>query len=231
MKLAEHVNKIRDLINKAFTNHFARLGLTAEKQADIHTIPDDQQAERAKLDRIIANHKEAAGSSAAGYAKALDEYTFTLFNRIAAIKVMEAHTMFPEIITKRPENGNRSFAHRVWLEQNPDMAGEELEGLRAFVKSEFNKLGEKIPLYHKDYHYALLPYIIDLNEIIDAFNDVAKDPAIDAAIWQSDDILGWLYESYNNVRKQAHKASKKRPNMTRFPCNHKSIRPAGWSSF
>jgi len=41
MKLAEHVNKIRDLIHKAFTNHFARLGLTAEKQADIHTIPDD----------------------------------------------------------------------------------------------------------------------------------------------------------------------------------------------
>jgi len=210
MKLAEHVDKIRDLIHKAFTNHFARLGLTAQKQADIHTIPDDQLAERAKLDRIIANHKEAAGSIAAGYAKALDEYTFTLFNRIAAIKVMEAHTMFPEIITKRPENGNRSFAHRAWLEQNPDMAGEELEGLRDFIKSEFNKLGEKIPLYHKDYHYALLPYIIDLNEIIDAFNDVAKDPDIDAAIWQSDDILGWLYESYNNVRKQAHKASKKK---------------------
>ena len=35
-----------------------------------------------------------------------------------------------------------------------------------------------------------------------------KDPQVEDHIWQSDDILGWLYESYNNVKKAAFKESK-----------------------
>ena len=210
MKLAEHVDTIRNLIHKSFVNYFARLGITAKKQMAIDKIPAEERGKREKLDRIIENHRGEVGSSAGAYEKALDEYTFTLFNRIAAIKVMEAHMLFPEIITKRPEQGNRSFAHKAWLEQNRPMANEELEGIREFIKHEFNKLGEKIPLFHKDYHYALLPYVIELNDIIEAFNDVEKDNNIEDDIWRSDDILGWLYESYNNVKKQAHKAGKQK---------------------
>lgn len=52
--------------------------------------------------------------------------------------------------------------------------------------------------------------MLDLNDIIDAFNAVEQDPQIDNQLWQSDDILGWLYESYNNVQKKAHKDSKKK---------------------
>jgi len=107
MKLAEHVNKIRELIHKSFSNYFARLGITAKRKIDIEKIPEEQRQKRIKLDGIIKNHIGETGSFAAAYEKALDEYTFTLFNRIAAVKVMEAHMMFPEIITKRSEQGNR----------------------------------------------------------------------------------------------------------------------------
>jgi len=210
MKLAKHVDNIRVLIHKSFSNYFARRGITSKKQMDKDKIPAEQRKKREKLDRIIENHIGETGSFAAVYEKALDEYTFILFNRIAAVKVMEAHMLFPEIITKRPEQGNRSFAHKAWLEQNRDMASAELEGIREFIKHEFNKLGEKIPLFHKDYHYALLPYVIELNDIIEAFNAVEKDKDIDPSIWKSDDIPGWLYESYNNAKKQEHKASKKK---------------------
>jgi len=210
MKLSDHVDQIRVLTHKSFSNYFARLGITAKKVMEIEKLPANLKAKREKVDRVIKSHLEETGSFAAAFEKTLDEYTFTLFNRIAAVKVMEAHRLFPEVITKRPENGNRSFAHRAWLENNKDMAGEELEGIRQFIKFEFNRLGEEIPLYHKDYPYALLPYVIELNEIIDAFNAVEKDPDIDDAIWQSEDILGWLYESYNNAKKLEHKASKKK---------------------
>jgi hypothetical protein len=210
MKLSDHVDKIRVLTHKSFSNYFARLGITAKKVMEIEKLPEDLKAKREKVDRVIKSHVEETGSFAAAYEKTLDEYTFTLFNRIAAVKVMEAHRLFPEVITKRPENGNRSFSHRAWLENNKEMAGEELEGVRQFIKFEFNRLGDEIPLYHKDYPYALLPYIIELNEIIDAFNAVEKDQNIDDTIWKSDDILGWLYESYNNAKKLEHKASKKK---------------------
>lgn len=34
------------------------------------------------------------------------------------------------------------------------------------------------------------------------------DIQVGSDIWQSDDVLGWLYESYNSLKKKAHKDSK-----------------------
>lgn len=207
MKLPDHVELIRSLIYKSFNNQFARLGVGASKLSDGDKIPEPLRNKREKIEVLIKTHKEETGSYEGAREKALDELTFTLFNRLAAIKVMEAHQLFPPIITKQAEHGDRSFGHKVWLERNPEMRDKELEGLREYFKDEFNTLGETIPLYHTNYPYALLPYVIDLNEIIEAFNAVEKDAQIEDAIWESDDILGWLYESYNNAKKQDHKDS------------------------
>ena len=208
MKLSDHVEVIRSLIYKSFNNQFSRLGIGSNKELEIEKIPNEVHRKRNKIDVLIKSHTGETGSYAGSREKALDELTFTLFNRLASIKVMEAHQLFPPIITKEAEHGDRSFGHKVWLEEQPEMRNEELEGIRSYFKDEFNKLGKSIPLFNKNYPYALLPYVIELNEIVDAFNAVAQDPQVDDNIWQSDDILGWLYESYNNVKKQAHKDSK-----------------------
>lgn len=207
MKLSDHVDNIRTLIYKAFNNQFSRLGFGANKMMESDKIPTELHAKRKKIEELIKSHEGETGSYEEAREKALDELTFTLFNRLAAIKVMEAHQLFPPIVTKQAEHGDRSFGHKVWLEQNPTMRDEEMEGLRDYFKYEFNTLGEAIPLFHKNYPYAFLPYVIEFNEVIDAFNKVEQDAQIEDTIWQSDDILGWLYESYNNVKKQAHKDS------------------------
>lgn len=207
MKLSDHVDNIRTLIYKAFNNQFSRLGFGTNKMMESDKIPTELHAKRKKIEELIKSHEGETGSYEEAREKALDELTFTLFNRLAAIKVMEAHQLFPPIVTKQAEHGDRSFGHKVWLEQNPTMRDEEIEGLRDYFKYEFNTLGEAIPLFHKNYPYAFLPYVIEFNEVIDAFNKVEQDAQIDDAIWQSDDILGWLYESYNNVKKQTHKDS------------------------
>ena len=208
MKLSDHVDIIRELIYKSFNKQFSSLGIGVSKQTDSSAIAEDKQAKRKKLDDIISNHIGETGSYEDAREKVLDELTFTLFNRLAALKVMEAHELFPPIVSKSAENGDRSFGHKVWLEDNPSMRSEELEGIREYFKFEFNKLGEALPLFHKDYPYALLPFVIELNEVIDAFNAIENDASVDVRIWKSDDILGWLYESYNNKKKQAHKDSK-----------------------
>lgn len=207
MKLSEHVKTIRELVYSAFVNQFARLGITAETQRDATGLDDDGQNARGKLDAIIASHIEETGSYQGAYDKALDEYTFTLFNRLAALKVMESHRMFPEVITKRVENGGRSFGHRAWLEVNPVMAAEELEGLLPYIRDAFDRLGQEIRLYSQESTYDMLPFVLDLNVIIGAVNAVEEDKDVGAEIWQSDDIMGWLYESYNLSKKQAFKDS------------------------
>lgn len=207
MKLTDHVNLIRNLIEKSFDKRFASLGIGALKELELEKIPLALHAKRAKFDIIIQNHIDETGSYKEARAKVLDELTFTLFNRIASIKVLEAHELIIPIITKDAMHGDRSFGHKAYLEKNPHAKSLELEGLREYIKSAFNALSDEFALYHKNHPYALLPQPIDLNEIIDAFNAIEKDTQVENNIWQSDDILGWLYESYNTAKKLEFKES------------------------
>jgi len=208
MKLPDHVDKLRKLIEAAFDKQFARLGIGKSKQLDIKKLPEEVRPKRLRFEEMLENHIGETGDYEHAREKLIDELTFTLFNRLAAVKVMEAAALFPPVLTKQPEHGDRSFGHKAWLEMNPHMRSEELEGIREYVKTAFDELGETLPLYSRTYPYALLPDAISLNEIIDAFNAVEKDSQVGAEIWQSDDVLGWMYESYNNKKKQAHKESK-----------------------
>ncbi len=188
MKLIDHVLKIRGLIQQAVENNFARFG---EPEA------------------IIATHQKAMGDYAAARKEAVKESVFTLFNRLAAVKVMEDRELFPEVIRRRAEHGNLSYSHMMWLEEHPEERSAERMGLKNFLRDKFAELFESygIPLYKADHPYAILPTADELDEIITAFNSIEQDPQCGEDIWKGDDILGWLYENFNAVEKVQLKES------------------------
>ena len=203
MKLSEHVEHIRQLIDQAFRNRMGRMGINEGQLTAVQNMP----AERKRMETIREVFIAETGTVADAYEKLVEELTFTLFNRLAALKVMEAHTLHPEIVTRRESHGGRSFAHLAWLEQNPNARNEEAEGLLLFLEDQLQKLATDIPLFSPQHPYHLLPTALELQGIINAFNQVETDTQVETEIWKSDDVLGWLYESYNNYKKAAHKAS------------------------
>jgi len=203
MKLSDHTEHIRQLIDQAFRNRLGRMGINEGQLVPI----DNPPAERKRMENIREVFIAETGTVADAYEKLVEELTFTLFNRLAALKVMEAHTLHPEIVTRRETHGGRSFAHLAWLEQNPQARSEEAEGLLPFLEEQLQKLASDIPLFSPQHPYHLLPTALELLGIINAFNQVETDTQVEAEIWKSDDVLGWLYESYNNYKKAAHKAS------------------------
>ncbi|OKZ19960.1 MAG: hypothetical protein BHV77_11430 [Bacteroides sp. 43_108] len=211
MKLIDHVLHIRSLIQQAIDNRFSRLGLeaTEEKELPENALTSNRE-KRNKLESIIETHKQALGNDYAEARKeAINECTFTLFNRLAALKVMEDRELFPEVIRRRVEHGNLSYAHKQWLEEHTDERNAERMGLKHFLEDKFLELSEnyKISLYSPDYAYAMLPTADELFEIITAFNAIELDADCGADIWKGDDILGWLYENFNTVEKLALKDS------------------------
>lgn len=211
MKLIDHVLHIRSLIQQAIDNRFSRLGLEAaeEKELPENALTSNRE-KRNKLEAIIATHKQALGNDYVEARKeTINECTFTLFNRLAALKVMEDRELFPEVIRSRVEHGNLSYAHKQWLEEHADERNAERMGLKHFLEDKFQELSEnyKIPLYSPDYAYAMLPTADELFEIITAFNEIEQDADCGADIWKGDDILGWLYENFNTVEKLALKDS------------------------
>lgn len=207
MKLSDYSDYIRLLIDKAFRNRLGRMGITATHLMPIENIPADYHTDRQRMESVREVFISETGTIENAYEKLVEELTFTLFNRLAALKVMEAHTLFPEIITQRETHGGRSFAHLAWLEQNPHQRAEEAEGLVAFMESQFTNISAEILLFSTAHPYHLLPTAIELSGIIAAFNQVENDAQVETDIWRSDDVLGWLYESYNNQKKADHKAS------------------------
>ena len=208
MKLINHVLNIRRLIQQSFDNRFSRLGLKPNAPEPANLLYEEAQKRRSKLENIMQNHlDELKGDYATARQATINECVFTLFNRIAAIKVMESKELFPEIITRRKENAGRSFEHNAWLEDHPEERNAEREGLKYFLTDQFNQIGENIPLFKADYPYSLMPTADELNEIIDQFNAIEADPDCGENVWKGDDILGWLYENFNAVEKEALKQS------------------------
>lgn len=227
MKLINHVLDIRRLIQQAFDNRFSRMGLRADAPVPADQLSDsDHRKRRQKLDDIMQNHLNELGDYAEARQATINECVFTLFNRIAAIKVMESKELFPEIIRRRKENAGRSFEHNAWLEEHPSERNAEREGLKHFLNDQFDKLGEHIPLYRSDYPYALMPTADELNEIIVQFNNVEEDEDCGADVWKGDDILGWLYENFNAVEKEALKASGEKTEYNKVSLQSQVYTPA-----
>ncbi|MDY4842548.1 MAG: BREX-1 system adenine-specific DNA-methyltransferase PglX [Prevotella sp.] len=189
MKLIEHVLKIRGLIQQAVENSFARFG-APENIIATHQMAMEGDYDKAKLETV-------------------KECVFTLFNRLAALKVMEDRELFPEVIRRRAEHGNLSYSHKMWLEEHPDMRSAERMGLKNFLSDKFQQLFEEygIPLYKANHSYAVMPTADELDEIITAFNDIEQDEQCGSDIWKGDDILGWMYENFNKVEKEQLKKS------------------------
>ena len=189
MKLIEHVLKIRGLIQQAVENSFARFG-APENIIATHQVAMDGDYDKARLETV-------------------KECVFTLFNRLAALKVMEDRELFPEVIRRRAEHGNLSYSHKMWLEEHLDMRSAERMGLKDFLSDKFQQLFEEygIPLYKADHPYAVMPTADELDEIITAFNDIEQDEQCGSDIWKGDDILGWMYENFNTVEKVQLKES------------------------
>ena len=227
MKLINHVLDIRRLIQQAFDNRFSRMGLRADAPVPADQLSDsDHRQRRQKLDDIMQNHLNELGDYAEARQATINECVFTLFNRIAAIKVMESKELFPEIIRRRKENAGRSFEHNAWLEEHPSERNAEREGLKHFLNDQFDKLGEHIPLYRSDYPYALMPTADELNEIIVQFNNVEEDEDCGSDVWKGDDILGWLYENFNAVEKEALKASGEKTEYNKVSLQSQVYTPA-----
>ena len=208
MKLIDHVLKIRGLIQQAIDNRFSRLGLQ-EEAMPVETLSDEQQIKRRVLDTIIATHQAAMGNYAEARKEAIKECVFTLFNRLAAVKVMEDRELFPEVIRRRAEHGNLSYSHKMWLEDHHEERSAERMGLKNFLRDKFAELFDDfgIPLFKADHPYAILPTADELDEIITAFNSIELDEQCGEDIWKGDDILGWMYENFNAVEKVQLKES------------------------
>lgn len=205
MKIEGYVEKIRLKAEDAVRNTLDRCGITvsANNYADSTISGIEIGNVKELIDSINSEGREWKEC----YDEIVDDYTFTLFNRLMCMKVLESHGLYQEMITQRQQNSGKASAHCMWLESNSQYSDDPFEGLEKYISWQFRELAVECELFNTSSPFHMVPTAIFLREIIDLINSVDDDEQIDKDIWKKGNILSQIYEIYNNSKKTALKVS------------------------
>ncbi|HOX65959.1 MAG TPA: N-6 DNA methylase, partial [Thermotogota bacterium] len=129
--------------------------------------------------------------------KFVQEAAFTTLNRLIGLKAMEARGMLDrQTIAKRAETGGKSEAHYLYLSEHPEVGTRPGQGINAVLTDAFSQLAQELPQLYNHSRYGFLPRPEDTAAVIDLINGVDDDE------WLKDDIVGWVYQYYQDVEKK-----------------------------
>ena len=72
MKLSEHVNRLRELIQSAFDKDFSRLGIGKTSQIEVDRLPDDLRPKRHRFEEMLRSHVGETGDYEPAREKLID---------------------------------------------------------------------------------------------------------------------------------------------------------------
>lgn len=213
-RLQRFVNDARSLLVDEFTRQLQQeYGLDPKtgEAADLSKLShlDDSHLETARVLREILAHylaSEMAGSGKKIQKDVLDrivrEQAFTVLNRLAALRMMEARGLLRESIA----NGYQSQGFQLYERLAGHALGETGDGYRCYVFSLFDEfaLDLKVLFDRHNPQGMLFPGESAVLQLLDLLNEGDME-----ALWGEDETIGWLYQYFNSTeeRKKMRKES------------------------
>jgi len=207
-RLQRLVGEARTLLEEEFTRQLQQdYGLDPDTgsvaQLDSLRHIDDAQRETARIIRATLAHYTAGGTTVVqGLDRIVREQAFTVFNRLAALRMAEARGLLVESVG----NGFRAMGFQLYSRLAGSGLGETGEAYRVYLFSVFDELAQDMPALFDRYspQGRLFPRETALLETLDLINDPEIEP-----LWSEDETIGWVYQYFNSAeeRRAMRKAS------------------------
>ncbi|TVR84540.1 MAG: BREX-1 system adenine-specific DNA-methyltransferase PglX [Rhodospirillales bacterium] len=212
-RLRAFVGEARGVLSVEFTRQLQQdYGLDPEtgEVTDLDRLGhlDDRRLEIARLLREILAHYQAAEMTAgkpgqrAVLERIVREQAFTVLNRLAALRMMEARGLLIESVGK----GYQSKGFQLYQHVAGTALGETGDTYRCFLTSLFDTYAVDLGLlFHR---YAplgrLFPREPALLDLLGLLNAADIEP-----LWAEDETIGWIYQYFNSKeeRKAMREAS------------------------
>ena len=201
-KIKNLVLELRDDFEKEIKNRLNNIGIYLDKEwKDGRSLPHLEKKELENRRRVAAfiKREEKIGIDQKTATKEfIKETSYTWINRLLGLKCMECRGLIEEMITTRPEYGDRSRYHRNFRENHPDLAARPDDGLIPCLFSAFQEVTEEIKvLFDPENEYSLvIPRYPFLKTAIQKIND-----DLDYDTYREDEFLGWVYQYFNSREK------------------------------
>lgn len=162
---------------------------------------DDQRLETARILREILDHYLGAAANPPVQARrhALDrivrEQAFTVLNRLAALRLMEARGILLESVAR----GYQSTAFQLYQRVAGSALGETGDAYRVFLFSLFDLFAADLPaLFDRHSPFGrLFPREASFLQLLDLLNADDLEP-----LWGEDETIGWIYQYFNSTEER-----------------------------
>jgi Eco57I restriction-modification methylase len=168
-------------------------GLVAPKEVQpegaLALSPDALNTRRQLVD-VVQHLRQSDGDESGPVGRLLREASFTLLNRLVAVRVAEARGLLPPALAEGP----RSRGYQDLLELFPLLREEPTGGYWTFLRLCADDLARDAPVLFDPRNplLALEPSAQALTEVVDVLADTAL-----RGIWKESDAFGWTYQFFN----------------------------------
>ena len=201
-KLQRFVTEIRGLLAEDFTRQLQQtygMDPASGEVAPVGSLKhlDDARLESAHILREIMEHyfaAEAKKDNAARIAvleRIAREQAFTILNRLAALRMMEARGLLLESLAK----GTQSQAFQLYQRVANGALGDTGETYKHFLNSLFDLYAADLPsLFDRlGPQSRLFPRETTLTKALELINGSEIAP-----LWTEDETIGWIYQYFNS---------------------------------
>ena len=169
-----------------------------------HLTQDDLEVRR-RLDDAIAKQVAGGLTREEAVKRYMRQVSFTYLNRLAALRAMEVRELIVETIVRRDKYGGMSL--REWKLAEANLGMNRDEAFREALVEAFRERSREIKiLFDPEDEYSLVfPRTKACLEVIRLLtDDITEDD------WHQDDIIGWIYQYYNDLARDEYKEAKRK---------------------
>ncbi|RLL86705.1 BREX-1 system adenine-specific DNA-methyltransferase PglX [Mesotoga sp. BH458_6_3_2_1] len=191
--LEKTIIQIRETLEKSYPLLLKQCGIT--ENGDYREPTTGFEDLRNQILPIIQADEKQLGAKEARN-KFVQEASFTTLNRLVGLKVMELRGLIERTyVTKSIDTGGKSEAHYLYLSRNPQANSEPGQGINTVLREVFQTLSQELPQLYNGSRYGFLPRPSETVAVIDLINSIDPDE------WLKDDIIGWIYQYYQDAEK------------------------------
>lgn len=214
-RLKSVVGRARRVVEDDVRVQLRRLGIDENEIKSVEKLPHLSSADKELRAKIVeALEKEKAGDIS--YGEAFDRYVrhvgFTYVNRVAALRAMEVRNLIKETVIRKDVYGGLS--KREYELADRERFSDPYELLRAGLVEAFNEVSAEIRvLFDVNSEYSLV--FLGHKALLELIRLLSED--VPEEDWKEDDVIGWIYQYYNEEARAEFKRAKRKPKADDIP--------------
>ena len=210
------INQCRKILEEDVERRLAYYGIMADgtflESDKLEHLNAEEIEVRKKIELAIQKELVGGLDKKEAVHRYIRHTAFTFLNRIAALRAMEVRGLIKETIIQRSEYGGRSLREREIAEANPSLSPYEI--LKSALIQAFKEVSQEIKiLFDVNSEYSIVfPSEKACRDVIKLLTeDVTEND------WKEDDIIGWIYQYFNEEARKEYRKAKRKPKPDDIP--------------